>query len=96
MLLGGTALGGLSLTLMYGGLMFAAVHAWSEWGHWSQLTVVDEPKSGLLVQVHDAWQATIGQVSPTVHTIVLVLAGAALLLPYLRRRPTQPTRHDPL
>jgi hypothetical protein len=68
------------------GGVFAAVHAWSEWRHWSQLTVVDEPHSGLLLNVHNAWQATIGQVSPTAHTIALALAGATLLLPYLRRR----------
>jgi hypothetical protein len=70
---------------------FAAVHAWSEWRHWSQLSVVDEPKSGLLVQVHDAWQATVGQVSPSVNTIVLLVVGAGLLVPYLRRRLTPPS-----
>jgi hypothetical protein len=75
---------------------FAAIHAWSEWWHWSQLSVVDEPKSGLLLHVHDAWQATIGRVSPTAHTIVLVLAGAALLLPYARRRLRPPAIHNPL
>jgi hypothetical protein len=83
-----------AVLLVVGGA-FAAIHAGSEWWHWYQLSVVDEPDSGLLLYVHDAWQATVGLVSPTAYTIVLVLAGAALLLPYSRRRLAPPAGRDP-
>jgi hypothetical protein len=79
---------GAVLLVLGGGL--AAAHAWSEWRHWSTLTSMDEPTTGLLKHTHAVWEGTIGVVTPTQHLVTAAVVGLLLLLLHVLR--TRPAR----